>query len=62
LEFATRGYAGGRITRIVKKAGTNPQMIYELFSSKSELYVATLESALSALRTEELTLEVRSAA
>ncbi|MGX9430686.1 MULTISPECIES: TetR/AcrR family transcriptional regulator [Bradyrhizobium] len=58
VEFATHGYAGGRIERIVKKAGTNPRMIYELFGSKSELYVATLESALSALRTEELTLEV----
>jgi len=57
-EFATHGYAGGRITRIVKKAGTNPRMIYEQFGSKSELYVATLENALSALRTEELTLEV----
>jgi AcrR family transcriptional regulator len=57
-EFATHGYAGGRITRIVKKAGTNPRMIYEQFGSKSELYVATLENALSGLRTEELTLEV----
>ncbi|MBR0752325.1 TetR family transcriptional regulator [Bradyrhizobium jicamae] len=57
-EFAMHGFAGGRITRIVKKAGTNPRMIYELFGSKSNLYVATLENALSALRTEELTLEV----
>jgi AcrR family transcriptional regulator len=57
-EFATHGYAGGRITRIVKKAGTNPRMIYEQFGSKSELYVATLENALSCLRTEELTLDV----
>lgn len=57
-EFATHGYAGGRITRIVKKAGTNPRMIYEQFGSKSALYVATLENALGALRTEELTLDV----
>jgi AcrR family transcriptional regulator len=57
-EFATHGYAGGRITRIVKKAGTNPRMIYEQFGSKSELYVATLESALGGLRTDELTLDV----
>jgi AcrR family transcriptional regulator len=57
-EFATHGYAGGRITRIVKRAGTNPRMIYERFGSKSELYVATLESALGALRAEELTLDV----
>jgi AcrR family transcriptional regulator len=58
VEFATHGFAGARITRIVKKAGTNPRMIYEQFGSKSELYVATLESALGALRTEELTLDV----
>lgn len=58
VEFATHGYAGGRITRIVKKARTNPRMIYEQFGSKSELYVATLESALSALRAEELRLDV----
>ncbi|MDE5441680.1 TetR family transcriptional regulator [Bradyrhizobium sp. CSA207] len=30
-EFATHGYAGGRITRIVKKAGSNPRTIYEQF-------------------------------
>ena len=57
-EFATHGFAGGRITRIVKKSGSNPRLIYEQFGSKSELYVATLESALGALRTEELTLDV----
>jgi AcrR family transcriptional regulator len=57
-EFATYGYAGGRITRIVRKAGTNPRMVYEQFGSKSELYVAALESALGALRAEELTLDV----
>jgi AcrR family transcriptional regulator len=57
-EFATHGYAGARITRIVKKAGTNPRMVYEQFGSKSELYLAALESALAALRAEELTLDV----
>ncbi|MBI5128503.1 MAG: TetR family transcriptional regulator [Rhodopseudomonas palustris] len=58
IEFATHGYAGARITRIVKKSGSNPRMIYEQFGSKSALYVATLESALGALRAEELALEV----
>ena len=57
-EFATHGLAGGRISRIVKKAGTNPRMLYECFGSKTELYIATLESALGALRAEELTLDV----
>ena len=58
VEFATYGLAGGRISRIVKKAGTNPRMLYECFGSKTALYVATLESALAALRVEELTLDV----
>jgi len=57
-EFATHGLAGGRISRIVRKAGTNPRMIYEHFGSKSALYVATLENALAALRAEELALDV----
>lgn len=58
IEFATHGLAGGRISRIVKKAGSNPRMIYEHFGSKSALYVATLESALAELRAEELALDV----
>jgi AcrR family transcriptional regulator len=57
-EFVTHGLAGGRISRIVRKAGTNPRMLYEQFGSKSALYVATLENALAALRAEELTLDV----
>ena len=57
-EFAAHGLAGARISRIVKKAGTNPRMIYEHFGSKSALYVATLESTLSKLRADELTLDV----
>lgn len=57
-EFATYGLAGARVSRIVQKAGTNPRMLYEQFGSKSALYVATLESALGALRAEELGLDV----
>src|SRR5258708_34097736 len=33
-------------------------MLYECFGSKTALYLATLESALAALRAEELTLDV----
>ena len=57
-EFAAHGLAGARISRIVKKAGSNPRMIFEHFGSKTALYVATLETTLSKLRTEELTLDV----
>jgi AcrR family transcriptional regulator len=57
-EFARHGLAGARIGRIVKKAGTNPRMIYHYFGSKSRLYVAVLEAALGGLRGEELRLDV----
>ncbi len=57
-EFAAHGLAGARISRIVRKAQSNPRMIYEHFGSKSELYVAALETALAELRSEELTLDV----
>jgi len=34
-EFVTHGFAGARVNRIVKKAGSNPRMIYHYFGSKS---------------------------
>jgi AcrR family transcriptional regulator len=57
-EFARHGFAGARIAQIVKKAGSNPRMIYHYFGSKSELYVAVLENALGGLRSTELRLDV----
>ncbi|MCW5715135.1 MAG: TetR family transcriptional regulator [Bauldia sp.] len=57
-EFAQHGFAGARIDRIVRKAGSNPRMIYHYFGSKSELYVAVLEAALGDLRAQELRLDV----
>jgi AcrR family transcriptional regulator len=57
-EFALHGFAGARIDRIVKKADSNPRMVYHYFGSKSELYVAVLESALGDLRAQELRIDV----
>jgi AcrR family transcriptional regulator len=57
-EFARHGFAGARIARIVKRAGSNPRMIYHYFGSKSELYIAVLENALGGLRAIELRLDV----
>lgn len=57
-EFAQHGFAGARIDKIVRKAGTNPRMIYHYFGSKSGLYVAVLEDALGNLRAQELALDV----
>lgn len=57
-EFLTHGFAGARISRIIGKAGTNPRMLYHYFGSKTLLYVAVLEEALSGLRQQELKIDV----
>ena len=57
-EFARHGFAGARIARIVKNAGSNPRMLYHYFGSKSALYIAVLENALGGLRSKELRLDI----
>lgn len=57
-EFVTHGFAGARISRIVRKARSNPRMLYHYFGSKSKLYVAVLEEALGGLRQRELQIDV----
>jgi AcrR family transcriptional regulator len=57
-EFVTHGFAGARVSRIVKSANSNPRMIYHYFGSKSQLYVAVLEEALGGLRKQELQIDV----
>jgi AcrR family transcriptional regulator len=57
-EFVTHGFAGARINRIVKRAGSNPRMIYHYFGSKSHLYLAVLEEALGGLRHRELQIDI----
>lgn len=57
-EFVRYGFAGARINRIVKKAGSNPRMIYHYFGSKSQLYVVVLEQALGGLRRQELQIDI----
>ena len=52
------GFAGARVEKIVRKAGSNPRMVYHYFGSKSGLYVAVLEAALGDLRAQELQLDV----
>jgi AcrR family transcriptional regulator len=59
VEFARHGFAGARVARIVKNAGSNPRMLYHYFGSKSALYVAVLENALAGLRSKELRLDVQ---
>ncbi len=58
LEFARHGFAGARVGRICKQADTNVRMVYHYFGSKSGLYIAVLEQAMSELRVAELKLDV----
>jgi AcrR family transcriptional regulator len=37
-EFAARGYDGGRIEAIARRAGVNKALLYYYFPSKGELY------------------------
>lgn len=44
-EFGQRGYAGGRVDRIARRAGVNKQLIFYYFRSKAGLFRAVVESA-----------------
>lgn len=57
-EFARNGFAGARIGRLCKQAGTTVRMVYHYFGSKSGLYIAVLEEAMGELRAAELKLDV----
>ncbi|UJP40348.1 TetR/AcrR family transcriptional regulator [Cellulomonas palmilytica] len=42
-QFAERGYAGATIRGIAQQAGVDPKLVMHFFSSKDELFAATLE-------------------
>lgn len=44
-EFGARGYAGGRVDRIARRAGVNKQLIFYYFGSKAGLFQAVIEAA-----------------
>lgn len=44
-EFAARGFAGARISRIARHAGVNRAMLYYYFLSKRQLFEETLRRA-----------------
>ncbi len=57
-EFATHGYAGGRVERISRAAGTVDRMLYYHFGSKEELFRAVLEGAYEKLGAAEQQLRL----
>lgn len=48
-EFAKRGLDGGRIERVVRRAGVNKQLVFYYFHSKRGLYQAVLGHAAAEL-------------
>jgi AcrR family transcriptional regulator len=44
-EFATRGFDGARVDRIIQRAGVNKQLLFYYFHSKRGLYQAVLAEA-----------------
>ncbi|HTR19969.1 MAG TPA: TetR/AcrR family transcriptional regulator [Gemmatimonadales bacterium] len=48
-EFASRGFEGARIERIIRKAGVNKQLLFYYFHSKRGLFQAVLRTAVGEL-------------
>lgn len=48
-EFASAGFAGGRIERIAESARVNKQLIFHYFRSKDRLYAEAVSAALTPL-------------
>ena len=57
-EFARLGLGGARVDTIATRAKANKRMIYHYFGSKNNLFLAVLESAYSAIRSAEQTLDL----
>ena len=56
--FAQHGYAGARIEKISKAAGSTDRMIYYYFGSKERLFVAVLEMIYEELGRAEAALDL----
>lgn len=49
VEFAARGFSGGRVERVATQAQSNVRMIYAYYGNKSGLFDATVAAALRRL-------------
>lgn len=58
-EFATHGYDGARIERIVKAADINISLAYQYFGSKENLFIAVMEQAYDLMRASHRDFDVR---
>lgn len=58
VEFATHGFEGARVERIVKAAGCNMRMLYHYFQNKENLYLEVLEAVYRDIREKERKLDL----
>ncbi len=57
-EITEKGLGGARVDEIAERAGVNKRMIYHYFGDKDGLYLAVLEAAYAAIRSEEIKLDL----
>ena len=57
--FAKNGFAGARVEKISKAAGSTDRMIYYYFGSKERLFVAVLETIYKELGDAEASLDLK---
>lgn len=60
VEFAAKGYAGGRVDEIAARTATSKRMIYYYFGGKEQLYAAVLEEMYGGMRDAEAALDLDS--
>lgn len=58
VEITAKGLGGARVDEIAERAGVNKRMIYHYFGGKDGLYLAVLEAAYQAIRSEEIKLDL----
>lgn len=58
-EFASHGYDGARIERIVKAANVNISLAYQYYGSKENLFIAVMEQAYDLMRASHRDIDVR---
>jgi AcrR family transcriptional regulator len=57
-EITAKGLGGARVDEIAERAAVNKRMIYHYFGDKDGLYLAVLEAAYQAIRSEEIKLDL----
>jgi|APCry1669189241_1035207.scaffolds.fasta_scaffold14401_1 TetR/AcrR family transcriptional regulator len=59
IEFASHGFDGARMDRIVKAAEVNISLVYQYFGSKENLYIAVMEQAYDIMRASHRDFDVQ---